>query len=398
LIAPISQNLDYEYRVSQSLFEWKTFLGFLGLCFLFFFAFRLFKNHRLLSFGILWFFATIFIEAGAFPIDCLIYEHRVYLPFFGYALFFISAWATVFQGENLKKSFLFLAIILLLYSYMTVQRNRIWENDYTLWSDIVKKTPHKLRAFNNLGKVLAEMGRHQESIEQFNRGLQINPQRIELLINRGIAYENLGRYPEAFADFSKVIEISGDPQGYSNRAYLFYKMGDISKALEDFSTAIDKNPNHLQAFLNRGILLSQNKDYEKAIEDFSQAIRLDPFYAPSYNNRANTYLKIGKFQEAVDDFNKAIQLMPEVIGLYQGRISAYIQLGHFSQALNDIEKILSVQPNNRTAYYQRGILNVKNKDYQKAWDDFTLAKKFGYPVPENFFDQLKRFLTPQPRL
>ena len=48
--------------------------------------------------------------------------------------------------------------------------------------------------------------------------------------------------------------------------------------------------------------------YNSAIDDFTRAIELDPNDAKAYNNRGIAYRYLGEYQQAIDDSTKAIEL------------------------------------------------------------------------------------------
>ena len=87
---PLNQNLDYDYPVFKSIFEFPVLVSFLFLATILFFAKRLFLKYRLVSFSIFWFFLTLLPESSLLPIKDVIYEHRLYLPMVGYSMFLVS--------------------------------------------------------------------------------------------------------------------------------------------------------------------------------------------------------------------------------------------------------------------------------------------------------------------
>jgi len=91
LFFPVNQNLDYDYPVSRTLFEFPTFLSFLFLASVVAFGRWMFKKSRLISFGIFWFFITLSVESSIIPIRDVIFEHRVYLPSVGFVIFLTAA-------------------------------------------------------------------------------------------------------------------------------------------------------------------------------------------------------------------------------------------------------------------------------------------------------------------
>src|SRR3990167_2418605 len=80
LFFPISQNLDYDFPMSKSIFEPATFASLIAILIIILIGILLHKKYRLISFGILFFFLTLSIESSIFPLNDVIYEHRLYLP------------------------------------------------------------------------------------------------------------------------------------------------------------------------------------------------------------------------------------------------------------------------------------------------------------------------------
>jgi hypothetical protein len=91
LFFPVNQNLDYDYPISRTFLEFPTFTSFLFLASIVAFGVWMFKNSRLISFGIFWFFITLSVESSIIPIRDVIFEHRVYLPSVGFVMFLTVA-------------------------------------------------------------------------------------------------------------------------------------------------------------------------------------------------------------------------------------------------------------------------------------------------------------------
>jgi hypothetical protein len=90
LFLPINQNVDYDFPISNTFFEIRTLLSFIVLLSLIVLAILSFKRYRIISFGIFWFFLTLLIESSFIPLNDLIFEHRTYLPSFGFFLILTS--------------------------------------------------------------------------------------------------------------------------------------------------------------------------------------------------------------------------------------------------------------------------------------------------------------------
>jgi tetratricopeptide (TPR) repeat protein len=54
------------------------------------------------------------------------------------------------------------------------------------------------------------------------------------------------------------------------------------------------------------------KDYRGAIQDYSKAIELDPEYAHAYYYRGNAKVNLKDYRGAIQDYSKAIELDPKM--------------------------------------------------------------------------------------
>ena len=54
-------------------------------------------------------------------------------------------------------------------------------------------------------------------------------------------------------------------------------------------------------------------EYQNAADDYTKAIQLDPDNARAYTNRGYSYRILGEHQTAIDDATKAIQLDPNSV-------------------------------------------------------------------------------------
>ena len=293
LLLPIDQKLNYDFPISNNFFEIRTILCFLFLLSLIILAIFLFNKHRVISFCIFWFFLTSLIESSLIPIDDVIWEHRTYLPSFGF--FLILTLGIYFFLWN-KSKYLTISIFVLLIgsnSYLTYERNKIWKDDPSLLNDNVAKTPNLTRVLLNRGIAYRRLGQWEKAIDDYSRVIDINPKYAQAYYNRGIAKKSIQDYHGAIADYSKAIEI--DPkyiQAYNNRGVLKVNLQDYQGAIADYSDALEIDPKYIQAYNNRGAAFCTLGQWDKAIADFSKMIEIDPTNSKAYSNREFAYKKL----------------------------------------------------------------------------------------------------------
>lgn len=71
---------------------------------------------------------------------------------------------------------------------------------------------------------------------------------------------------------------------------------------------------------NRGLAFRSLGMRKNAIEDYSKAIQINPEYAHAYSDRGASLLELGRYDEALIDFDKAISLKPDLLLAYAGRM------------------------------------------------------------------------------
>jgi tetratricopeptide (TPR) repeat protein len=425
LFLPFNQNLDYDYPITRSLFNLPTLASFLLLASIIIIAIRLYRKHRLLSFGIFWFFLTLSPDSSIIPLQDIIFEHRLYLPIVGFGLFLVGGLYSSFPGKKVKSVNALLILLIASYSVLTYQRNKVWQNEFTLWGDIMRKSPQKMRSYNNRGNAFLNQGNLDEAISDYSRTLEINPNSALAYNGRGDVYLNQGNLDQAISDYSQAIEI--DPkftEAYYNRGTAYMKQGNLEQAVEDFNKALEVNPNYAKAYYNRGTLYLRQGNLNQAMSDYNRAIEIDPAYAQAYNNRGTIYLNQGNIERAMSDFNNAVKANPNYAEVYNNRGNIYMAEGKLERAIADFNKALEINPNYATVYCNRGlayenqgnlqraildysraieinpdfaqahyiraIANFKKQEYGDSQRDLDRAQTLGYKIDPDFVEQLKQ--------
>jgi hypothetical protein len=105
LFLPIQQNLDYAFLFRRGFFDSYTPLAFLFLTALALLGIRQVKKRPVISMGIFWFFITLSVESSIIPIRDALFEHRLYLPVFGFTLIVSILLISFFQKDDTGPSF-----------------------------------------------------------------------------------------------------------------------------------------------------------------------------------------------------------------------------------------------------------------------------------------------------
>jgi tetratricopeptide (TPR) repeat protein len=152
--------------------------------------------------------------------------------------------------------------------------------------------------------------------------------------------EQIGIWKNGITLWDYVIE--KEPEGvsiaYTNRGLEFEKIGQLDKAIEDYSKAIVLDPSAYIAYFNLGVVYFKTDLLDKAIGYFNRSIAVNPTYADAYSNRGIAYALLDQYGRALDDFNKAIELNQNFAAAYYNRGKLFYKAGQEELALADFQK------------------------------------------------------------
>ncbi|MBQ7925202.1 MAG: tetratricopeptide repeat protein [Lachnospiraceae bacterium] len=123
----------------------------------------------------------------------------------------------------------------------------------------------------------------------------------------GSCHLDLDMYEEAIEHYSKAVELEPDRvEHVVNLAIAYRQSGDNGKAKELYIQGLEIDPNYAELNSSLGSLYILENDPEMAIHCFDRAIELDPSLAVAYGNGALAYALIGDFETADEYLEKAI--------------------------------------------------------------------------------------------
>jgi tetratricopeptide (TPR) repeat protein len=92
---------------------------------------------------------------------------------------------------------------------------------------------------------------------------------------RGIESRQEGKSDLAMEEFTKAIELNPDYDlAYYNRALLYYFDRDLARSLEDYSKALELSPDNPYWTYERGFIHAELGHREEAIADLERALDL----------------------------------------------------------------------------------------------------------------------------
>ena len=89
--------------------------------------------------------------------------------------------------------------------------------------------------------------------------------------------------------------------------------GQYDEAVKEFSTALEKNPEHAMAHLGLALTHMQTGKNGEALQEFNLVIEKNPQLAAAFADRGILYDRLGEYRKALADYQKALELDPKIL-------------------------------------------------------------------------------------
>jgi tetratricopeptide (TPR) repeat protein len=241
-------------------------------------------------------------------------DRYAYLPFVG--LFIAAVWGCGELFASIKLSTVaqgaIAATVLLAYASTAFLQINYWHNSYTLFSHALAVTRHNGIVESNLGTALMEMGRPDLAQSHFEAAAEFVPQLSTAHYNLGVLEQQQNHPDAARREYELALKYSSDAteaaQTHSNLGFLLLE-GDPQAAAEQFTAALQINPEKQNSLLGRGIAEYREKNLDAAVADLSRAAQIAPLaQAEFWLGRALE--DQGQIQAAARAYEAALQLAP----------------------------------------------------------------------------------------
>ena len=367
-------NLDHDYPLSLSpIHPATTMLALAAILILLAWVVYSAKKERLIAFCVLWFFITQATESTVIGIE-LIFEHRTYIPFTMISLLLVVAVFRIIKNRSL--AFGLLVGTALVFSVWTYQRNQIWQDPVTFWTDTLFKSAEKHRTYKNLAFAYHQKKEWATAVFYYKKSLNLNDNvtrsDFATYANMGAALVKQNYFFDASYYYSKAIaQKKTAPEILQHMAFTLLRTGELEAAKYYYQLALDIDPENqsiknyitdLTLFLNQftnpdtqirqllseapnnpalrlkqGDLFREQGQLIKAVTAYKTALTLTNDHEEILRREilsqlAKTYFLLQRFGNAVSIYRRLIDLTPDNARLYYNTAAVYAVQGNFLQA------------------------------------------------------------------
>ncbi|MFZ5861675.1 MAG: tetratricopeptide repeat protein [Nitrospirota bacterium] len=354
---PSRLTFDYAFPLSRGWFDpWSTLAGWLTVLGAIGWALARIRRSPVTAFGMLWFFLNLAIESSVIPLD-LAYEHRLYLPSMGPAILlaFAGAWAWArwtAPGWRAVQAVAAAAVIVTGAGW-TIERNRVWATEFSLWSDTVAKAPANARALGGLAMAYRDRGELARAVDLLREAVRVYPKYHNGYGQLGLALLDGGDLDGALAAFVRAHELDpNDPQDTYHLGVVYQKLGKPDEATRAFQDTIRLKPDDAEAHNNLGALYQDKGRWQDALAEYRIAARLDPALPQAHYGMGRVFERLGQADAAIRAYRAAIQSNPRHLDAHVALAGLYLAGGDKPAAADTFEAALRLAPDVPEGQYQ----------------------------------------------
>ena len=323
--------------------DWQVWLSLLLYLGLIGWAIRGFHRKDPVSFGILYFLATLSIVSNIlFPVGTHMSERFVYMPSVGYALVLAVLLYRLAQrrapdGElrtfrQLYPALILAAGLVLAYGFRTVVRNPAWKNNYTLFSTDVVVSTSSAKLQNAMGGELITQATRpenetqraqllQRAVGHLQRAVAIHPNYKNAHLLLGNAYYYLERWEQAIGSYQRALQLDSGYEEAANNLAITYRdagrfygeqQGDLARALQYLQQAYQLEPEDYETLRLLGVAHGIQGNADRALEFFSKAVEREPENPDALYNLGSAYYNAGMPEQGQAYHQRAREIDPEV--------------------------------------------------------------------------------------
>jgi len=194
-----------------------------------------------------------------------------------------------------------------------------FEKSAELVDEVIELDPVNPEAHFLKGLLMRDaLGDTTRALEWIQKAIDLDPEYIEALDMCGVLYSALGN-PLALAYYNRLIELQPQNRIFLyNRGMYYLGMQDWNRALEDFTTCTQLDPDDIESWFNLGYIHLQLQMYPEARGYFNTALRIQPVNHRALYARGYCYELMGDINNAEADYRQALSYNPEHEGSKQG--------------------------------------------------------------------------------
>lgn len=237
--------------------------------------------------------------------------------------------------------------------------------------ELDKDMPDFYRVLSN---VYFDYYKSKEAIDILRTAVERFPTNIPLILKLSEFQMLTKQHGASIQSATSILEFDNlNSEAYFMLGVNYKFIGDTTKAINSFQTAVEQDPDLLEGFLELGLLFDRQGKGELALQYFNNALDIDPFDIPALYAKGMYYTDRMMDNQAIETFKKINSIDREYADPYVNVGLIYLEHDSIQQAYNNFNIAAEVEPTMAKAFYYRaltgemlGKINAAIEDYKNA--------------------------------
>jgi tetratricopeptide (TPR) repeat protein len=207
----------------------------------------------------------------------------------------------------------------------------------------LESEPENVELLNAMGFALFQQDKSEEAVTAFEKAIKIDPKHWKAHNNMALASIDLDELELAEAHYRESLAIQPQPAVYSDLGFVLERQGLVDEAEEQYRKALELEPESATVHYNLGGSLARRGEFEEAERHFRTALESGP------TTQAQTGLGFvlaqqGRTEEAIAALKEAIAIGPQNAAAYDQLGQVLVQQGRFVDAAESYRRLAQLQP------------------------------------------------------
>jgi tetratricopeptide (TPR) repeat protein len=232
----------------------------------------------------------------------------------------------------------------------------------------------------SLARTYYAMNQTQNAAKQYEYAIALKPDYQDAMLKLADLYFVVKEHNKSIGLLNKCMKLDqGNANIYHMLGMNYKEMGDTSRAIYHFQTAIENDPKDFESNLYIANLYAVKKN-KMAMEYFNAAIKLKPKNVDAWFGRAVFEQNLRLYKNALFDYRKVIDLDPMNYLSYYNVGYINYENGMQEEALKNWNICTQMNPNYGNAFYMKGLVFEEQKNKSDAKINYKIALEI---EPEN---------------
>jgi tetratricopeptide (TPR) repeat protein len=243
-----------------------------------------------------------------------------------------------------------------------------------------------------IGDLLFENKDIAGSVEWIQKAIAKDPTDVKAHLKIAKMFVYINENAKAFTEIDLVLRKDVyNPEAYFLKGMVYKNLKDTAKAISNFQTAINVNPDYRDAFLQLGVLAIAKKD-PLALKYFDNAFAIDSSDVFPIFEKGVYYQNAKDYAQAKEQYRQCIIRSSRFVDAYFNMGYVYMQEDSVEKAYHQYDIVTKIDPRNPTGFFDRGLCLEYMDSIKRAVEDYKMALVLdpNYKSPKNALEKLTK--------